>query len=276
MKKSKSKKIIIWISIILIVTAILISPIFAFVKSVFVMSIYSASEKSKSLLNTEGIIVKMPGGLSTFEKDWYPLVITYNADGFSNFIGEEADLTILYNFGAFDNKSGHSLLYDTSSDYHGAFYGAYAVRKNSGSFGYDNNKVIDAVEMSKVFKYDMQVLVLESIGCKDPIFEIDITDDVGKEDFLGFTWDVIDANIITNSPVHRKKENHIAYIQYGKPSKNYDGEDFFKYTSYGRIYAKYLEEHDLTLCFYIISPNKDVLEKCEEEFIKKSKIEFKK
>ena len=145
------------------------------------MSIYSASESKTSLMKKEGIDLKIPGGYSTLKKDWYPFVITYNAHGFSNFTKKDVDLSILYNFGAFDYIKGSSLLYSVSSDYHSAFYGAYAVKENGNSYGYNQYGKINVDEMADIFKYDMQVLVLQSIGCDSPIFDFEIKN-IGEKD----------------------------------------------------------------------------------------------
>jgi len=264
------KKLFVWLFIIVIVICFVLSPLFAFFKSVFVMSIYSASEKKNSILKKEDIDIRIPGGLSTLRKDWYPFVITYNADGFKYFAGEDVGLTILYNFGAFDYLKGYSSLYDETSDYHGSFYGAYAIKDEHGTFGYTSADEINVEEMSKVFKYDMQILVLESIGCYDSSFDFEITNMSKRDDFLAGEWDIIDAKIFTNSPLHTPMEKHQAYIQYGKPEKNVTKKDFKKATVYGRIYSQRIEEKNVTLCFYIIAPSLEAVNRCESEVIENS------
>ncbi len=55
----------------------------------------------------------MKGGAATFQKDYFPFVITFDPSAsFSRYIGAPVDLTILYNFGAFDMLYGASTLYD--------------------------------------------------------------------------------------------------------------------------------------------------------------------
>lgn len=268
----KKHKILITIFTILILIGVLLA--LPFTRSFVVMSIYSASEQQKSVLKQADIKISLPGGLSTVKKDWYPFVITFNASNFGTYVNKDVDLTILYNFGAFDYSKASSTFYNDQSDYHGAFYGAYAVKTNQATpYGYNTDGSIAVSEMASIFKYDMNELVLKSIGCKDPAFNFTIT---GTQQITmhGQNYTVVDAEIITNSPLHTVKQNHMAYIQYGKPNRMLTEKDFKKTLSYGRIYASTIKDKNITLCFYIIAPNLAVLDQTEEAFIKKAELKL--
>jgi hypothetical protein len=43
-------------------------------------------------------------------------MLTYNAEGFASWSGIDADMTILYDFGAFDAGTRTSSIYDPGSD----------------------------------------------------------------------------------------------------------------------------------------------------------------
>lgn len=272
----KLKKRYYFIIFILLVVIFYLSPIFPFVKSVTVMSVYSLSEKSNSLLDSEEIKLKMPGGLSTLKKDWYPFVMVFNDSyGFSRYIGRDVELTILYNFGAFDYLKGHSTYYDTESDFHNAFYGAYVTKTDERPFGFELDGTPNYEEMALVPEYDMRVLVLESIGCENPQFEWELTDMKPVDSFIGYSdWYVMNAIIRTNSPVHQQVEDFMAYIQYGEPPK--DATDNFPLVEMqGRVYAKYFEEHGVSIFFYVIAPDEVAIETCDKEFLQESKLKFK-
>lgn len=261
--------------ILLIITIFLISPLFQFIKAFAVMAIYSKSEASYSLMKKENIELFVPDGWSTFKKDWFPFLMTFNDDaGFSRYIGKDVKLSILYNFGAFEYLKGASSYYNKDSPYFDAFYGAYAVKGSDFIFGYNNDLSPDYNEMAKVPEYDMKVLVLESIGCNNSTFDFNIDSTYKKNEFLGYNnWDVIEATITTNSPMHSYKNNYQAYIQYGKPPKSlYTGEDFPLVTVKGKIYARYFEEKKCTIFLYVIAPNVDSVNQCDVNFLQKSKI----
>lgn len=255
-----------------------ISPFFQFAKSLAVMSIYSHSEARYSLLKKENIDIDIPGGWSTLKKDWYPFVMTFNtSQGFSNYIGKEVELSILYNFGAFDYFKGASSYYDAKSPFFDAFYGAYVAKGKNFAFGYHEDGTPNIEEMALVPEYDMKVLVLESIGCTEPLFNFKLDKSYPIEEFLGYqNWDVIEATLTTSSPMSQPKENYQAFIQYGKPPKAlYEGVDFKEVTVKGKIYARYFPEENCSIFLYVIAPNDKAVLQCEEDFLQKSKIKLK-
>lgn len=243
------------------------------------MIIYSQYEKQHSLLSKEKMVMDISGGLKTREKDWYPFVMVFNDNaGFSHYINKEVSLTILYNFGAFEYLNGASSYYNPQSPYLSAFYGGYVVQPKDGSvFGFDENRKPKVDEIAAVPKYDLQYLVLNSLGCYDVTLDYQ-TDAIqqnlpylDKDD-----WTRIDASITTNSPVHRYRKPQRAYIQYGKPpAKYYEGEDFPLIKLKGRIYARYYEEFNATAFLYVIAPHEDIIEKTDKTFLSQAVIKSK-
>ena len=99
--------------------------------------------------------------------------------------------------------------------------------------------------------------------------------------FLGEAgWQRVDADLLVNGCAHRSDGFVQSYLQYGTP--NYDisktGDEnkrpFTPIEMKGRIYAKYLEEKDLAVFFYIIAADEKVLEQTDEEILRSSKLNF--
>lgn len=265
----KKRWLIVLVAFVLIIGMTLSFP---FLRSLAVMSVYSAAEKRASVLEAEDISISLPGGLSTSEKDWYPFVITFNADQFGAYVDRSVDLTILYNFGVFDSAYGCSSFYDPSSDYHAAFYGAYVIKSHDGTvYGYTDSGELNIEEMATVFEYDMNVLVLKSLGSPSPSFDYRVTGN-GTTTINGYDFVVIDAQILTQSPLHRVSDFQNAYYQYGSPKRLNTQKDFKNLAVCGRIYASELPERSVTLCFYIIAPNIKMIDACEKDMIQKAKI----
>ena len=167
MKKKKRRW---WIlgSIVISLAVFCLSPLFPFVRSLAVMRVYSALQERDSLEAETGLWIRMPGGTATPEKDWYPFVMTFNADGsFSRYCGRPSRLTILYNFGAFDYAKGASNLFNEASPYYNSFYGAYMVRQEGRSFGFEAGGEPSAEEIQLAPRFDFFRLVLADFGLKE-------------------------------------------------------------------------------------------------------------
>ncbi len=245
------------------------------------MFFYSKIQEEESLLNKYDINLKIPGGLSTKNKDWYPFVMIFNDDtGFSEILDRKAALTILYNFGYFKLKDGASTYYDPSSRYFSSFYGGYLVKNSDNSntpFGFYGDGQINLEEISLVPKYDQEELVLSSLGClrKDMRFDVSIDSIEYDISYINHgNWVKIDSTIITNSPVHMYRKSQRAYIQYGEPiDRYYTGNDFPLITLRGRTYVKYLKEYDLSLFLYVLAPTMDAIEECDKNILSKTMLE---
>lgn len=275
------KKIFYIILIFLIIIFIISkTPLWFPLRSYFAMYIFSNMEEKESLIEEENIKFKIPGGISTIKRDWYPFVMIFNADeGFSRYMGKKLSLTILYNFGHFQIKDGSSSYYNPKSKYFSSFYGGYLVRNDetkSLPFGFDTNNNINIKELTSVPKYDLDKLVLSSLGCPENKIIIDYSIDDIKDniDYVGYkNWVKIDTTIKANSPLHRYKEEKRAYIQYGRPIEKYlPDEDFPIITLKGRMYVKYFEEYNLTVFLYVICDDINTIEECDKEILSKSII----
>ncbi len=251
----------------LLVVAALIFWFFYPLRSYVAMGIYSGQHSRKSLMKQQGFSVDVPAG-----QGWYPFMLTYNADGFASWAGLNADMSVIYNFGAFDAATRTSSIYDTESDKYCAFYGAYVLHENGGVFGFTDSGEPDMDEVTLAVKYDDTVLVLEGFGCVSPVFEagsFDIASDVAYAGSGG--WARIDAEITASGVAHNYKESKTAYLQYGPPTQSAKA-DFTVTALRGRLYLKYFEEYDSTVMIYVIARDAAVVEQCDTELLQKTKI----
>lgn len=260
-----------------------LSPLANVFYSMAVMSIYSRMNQADSLLTTEDITLSIPGGLTTLRSDWYPFVMTFTADsGFQRFAGDSSlSLTILYNFPAFSLWRGCSRLYDTSSPYYNSFYGAYLVKTAAGApYGFtrlaDGTLFPDAATVAEIPNYDFSRLVLSEFGLtnKNSVFSWEITDIseplfyAGNDGFYR-----IDATLTVNGASHKSVGFTPSYLQYGKP--NYPvTESLAPVPMYGRLYGRYLEKKGVSLFFYIVATDKNVLEECDREILGHSTLNY--
>jgi len=268
----KKKKIII---AILVLVLLQFTPPFKLFQSMAVMSVNNKYNEKESLMTDEGFDISIPGGLSSSEKDWYPFVMTFNADaGFKEYTdNENLRLTILYNFPAFSMKNGCSMLYDENSPYYNSFYGAYIVQDSSGKpYGFINNNgslKLDLQSVSIIPQYDFQNLVLSDFGLKssDMVFDWDITDYDSNISYLDYDgWTLTNADLTVNGSAHNKNGFVQSYLQYGSPS--YITQNKFKPIQMkGRIYSRYFKEYNCSIFFYIIASNSTVLDDCDKEIL---------
>ena len=139
--------------ILLLLAGFVLSPFSKYILSLSVMSVYSGMHERQSIMHEKGIELAIPGGSATKETDWYPFVMTFNPSevSFCRFIGEtNRKLTILYNFPAFDLRwgKGCSRLYDPTSPYYNAFYGAYLVTDAADVSETGDTSLADAADAS--------------------------------------------------------------------------------------------------------------------------------
>ena len=260
---------IIIISLVAVIAAALFwNPL----RSLAVMSVYSAIHSNKSILADNDFKIKIPGGQATPERDWSPLVMTFNAENFRARSGEISGMTIMYNFPAFDLRTGKNPIYDMDSSFNSSFYGAYVVESsNNVAFGYDAKGEINHDEIMNAFKYDYVNLVLDDLGEKnfEFIIETSVSSDAKYLDY--YDWVKVNAKIQTNSVSHFSTGFKRNYIQYGSPPKSIR-EHFPGVIMYGRLYIRYFPEYETTVIMYVMSPDIDVLNDCDENLLSKSEI----
>ncbi len=246
----------------LLIIALFVFWFFYPLRSIAVMSVYSASHAKESVMKQSGFEIDMPSG-----KGWYPFVMTYNAGGFKRYSGLEADMSIMYSFGSFDILKRTSTIYDKQSDKYSSFYGAYVVKQKDGIFAFDDNGNFDVDELSLAVKYDYTKLVIQDFGCDEPVFALDRYEAADGMSFAGTSsWIRVDAVLTVNGAAHNYNGYKTPYLQYGRPMQEYDT-DFEVTNVYGRVYTKYFEEYDCTVMAYIIAPSTEALEKCDSEIL---------
>ncbi|MFA5676350.1 MAG: hypothetical protein WDA65_07480 [Christensenellales bacterium] len=251
----------------LIIAALPVIWFYPALQSYVVMSIYSETQNKSSVMRDNGFAIEMAAG-----EGWYPFVLTYNATGFFNWSGIRADMSILYGFGAFDAATRTSSLYDCKSDLYSAFYGAYAIKKNDGMYGFFNDGTLNLDEIIKAVEYDYTQLVLRGFGCENPVFiveEFNTKSDIIRADSGG--WTSIDAKMRVNGAAHNYKENKTAYLQYGRPAQPAN-EDFALITMTGRVYAKHFEEYGCTVMLYVMAEGLLTVDGCDNSILAKTVI----
>jgi hypothetical protein len=202
--------------LLLLIIGLFIFWFFYPLQSYIVMSIYSGQQSATSVMNENKFKIDMPSG-----DGWYPFLLTFNATSFRDWSGIDADMSILYTFGAFDSATRTSSIYDTASDKYSAFYGAYVVKKNSGTFGFSDG-ALDIGEVTKAVEYDYTQLVISAFGCSAPVFNVESYNIEGNKSIAGSEgWTQIDAVISANGCAHNYKSDKTSYLQYGRPIHNF-------------------------------------------------------
>ena len=290
-KKRKFRKAAVAITILTAVAVFVISPYSRYALSLSVMSVYSKICEQESILKEKGMELEIPGGCEAEKPDWYPFVMTFNPgqSAIENYLGEKGSrLTILYNFPAFDLRwgKGCSRLYDDTSPYYNGFYGAYILSSDDESQQEKRSeKAVSAVSektitaepnqqrliklIGKITQFDYQRLVIGDfpIDSDQEIFQWKIQQIKKKTSVAGSDgWVRIDADMLVNGALHQRKSFVRSYLQYGSPK--YDVmTDFAPVEMKGRVYAKYLEEQDVTVFFYVLARTDEVLENCDRTML---------
>lgn len=290
-KKRKFRKAAVAITILTAVAVFVISPYSRYALSLSVMSVYSKICEQESILKEKGMELEIPGGCEAEKPDWYPFVMTFNPgqSAIENYLGEKGSrLTILYNFPAFDLRwgKGCSRLYDDTSPYYNGFYGAYILSSDDESQQEKRSeKAVSAVSektitaepnqqrliklIGKITQFDYQRLVIGDfpIDSDQEIFQWKIRQIKKKASVAGSDgWLRIDADMLVNGALHQRKSFVRSYLQYGSPK--YDVmTDFAPVEMKGRVYAKYLEEQDVTVFFYVLARTDEVLENCDRKML---------
>ncbi len=273
-KKVPVKCIIVIISVFLF----LLTPPAIYLRSLLVMSVYSKQMQKESIMKEKGFDIHIPGGLTTWKTDWYPFVMTFvDNEGFQSYTeNENLSLTILYNFPAFSLLNGCSRLFDKNSPYFNGFYGAYLVSDSSGKpYGFHSDGTIHKKEVISVPEFDFYWLVLEDFGLspEDFIFDCEITEIKENISYSGFDgWTRIDSDIMVNQACHTARQNVRSYLQYGRPNEK-DCFEFAAIPMKGRIYARYFSEWNISIFYYIITVDNEILEECDKKILSYSKLE---
>ncbi len=235
------------------------------------MRVYSAQQKKNSLLADEGISLSIPGG-----KGWYPFVMTFHDEsGFADWCGEDAELTVLYNFPAYPHwYSRSSALYDPSSPRYNSFYGAYLVRREDGEpYGFSENGAADAGEIALVPEYDFRWLVLSDFGLTEDDWRFDwsVYEEEDNAEYLSIPgWTRLRAHLTVNGAYHEADGYARSYLQYGKPP-TIEGETPFQPVAMeGLLYGRYFPECGISVFFYCVAAEKEIVEQTDRELLRHS------
>lgn len=225
------------------------------------MSIYSSMQTKESVMQNNKYKINIPSA-----DGWYPFVMTFNPTNFANWSSSDTQMSIMYNFPAFNKTTHASEIFNPNSDKYSSFYGAYALQKPDGYFGFSNS-TININEILQAFRYDYMNLVLNDFGCSNTTFDMTEYNVEYNVKYLNEPdWVKIDALIHTNGLSHKYTNNSTSYIQYGKPSENTKS-SFDLIDMYGRIYLKVFPEYNSTIMIYVLSPNKITIAECDSQIL---------
>lgn len=246
---------------------ILVSPSAAGLKSDLILQLQGKTYQANSVFNQVGLALEIPTSKDVKESGWTSHMKLYHPGQNFPHDGGNGEMSIIYNFGQFEN--GCSTFYDPDSDYFNAHYGVYAIHLEQGIFGWKNGQ-LDVEAIKRIVMFDQLDLVMASLGCPvlQRTFECEITDIKDGPVMAGFSdWIQMDASIKTNSPLHHQTGNHLGYIQYGEPPKNYQGEDFPVISTRGRLYLRYDETRKVTIIYFVIGATQAFIDQTSEDYL---------
>ncbi|WP_343184860.1 hypothetical protein [Anoxynatronum sibiricum] len=226
-----------------------------------------------SLINKNEYYLDIPTNQSQKDDQWHPLMLVYHDEtGFDRWKGEPWALTVLYRFGGFSPWQRNASYFDHTSPRFSSFYGAYLVQHKQTpelGFGFDKDGNFDPDQWISVTEYDQRFLVMPSMGLnpENVTFDIEIEKIESDVTYVGRKgWTQIDASIFTNSPQHVYQKHQRGYLQYGNPLPPQEGHaDFEIIKLYGRFYAIFEKEYELSLGLYLLAPDREILEQIDRE-----------
>ena len=265
------KKIVLGLMAVVI---FLCTPPAATLRSMCVMSLYSAWCGRDSIEKREGFRLEIPGGMRTGERDWYPLSLLYDAsEEFAWRTGTDTRLNIYYTFPAYDLWKGCSMLYDTDSPYYSSFYGAYLVQGEE-IWGFSSEGEIALEEVAQILRFDLFELVLDDLGLpkEQETFSWELTENPEKISYIGWEdWTQVDARITVNGAAHSPGHFCLSYLQYGAPVQEVS-EPYAVTQLYGRLIGRYFPEWETSIFFYILTAQPEALEQCDRRILSQSRL----
>jgi hypothetical protein len=126
-------------------------------------------------------------------------------------------------------------------------------------------------------RLDYSYLVLSDLGLSpsEQTFSWNITATGIEDGFAGSDgWLRLDADMTVNGMYHKALSPHpLSYLQYGVPTAK-DEDDFELVSMHGIICGKYFEDQDLSVFFYVMSPDLGVCRSCMDDILRKSELSF--
>lgn len=230
------------------------------------LQVQGASFESASVFHQTGLKLRVPTLTDSDNGRWCEHMKLFHCG--ENFPHKgSGELSILYNFGAFEN--GRSAFYNPDADTFNAHYGVYAIHQTSGSFGFKDGNV-DTKAITDLVSFDQLQLVMTSLGCPKTLkqFHSQVIGIQPSPAMAGFNdWVQIDAMIQTNSPQYQAHDFELGTLQYGQPPENYSGPDFPVVPMVGRLYLRYDETRQITVIYFVIGKNETIVDETSEHYL---------
>lgn len=253
-----------WVIVLLLMPAV-IAMFVPSLRARVIMGVSSWQQYAESPLKDRGVRMDLPAGQGWFDA----LLFYHDARGFKSETGVPLDLSIYYNFGAFEK--GRSLIYRPGSGYYGSFYGAYVV---TGT----RLPEADSKFVERVAAYDYEMLILSALGHPNPAgtFEVLEAEVYPEETFMGYTdWDRYEVQIQVPGVIHAKTQWRRHYWQFGTPPPLGALEPFAGAELHGRLYVKSFEEEDMRVIVYMLCESTEILERLDERIRSKGQLQIK-
>lgn len=241
-------------------------PALAARRSDLVLRAQTASFASQSVFAQSNLKLTVPTSAQTGDGRWTNTIKLFHCgDNFPH--RGPGELSILYNFGAFDG--GRSDFYTPEAATFNAHYGVYAISQTKDPFGYRNG-VADGDAITGLVAFDQLELVLASLGCPPAQhrFDAQITGIKPGPTMAGFNdWTQIDATILTNAPLYQEQGFQRGTLQYGPPPPDYSGPDFPVIPMLGRLYLRYDPARQLTVIYFVIAKDAATVETTSQTYL---------
>ncbi|MBP5291217.1 MAG: hypothetical protein J6Y90_01190 [Lachnospiraceae bacterium] len=142
---------------------------------------------------------------------------------------------------------------------------------------YPDGLCADYDSIAGITQLDYSYLVLSDIGLSpsEQTFDLAITGTRMEDNFAGFDgWIFLEADMTVNGMAHTALSSHpSSYLQYGVPSEHVETA-FEPVNMHGIICGRHFAEKDVSIFFYVMSPDVSVCQSCTESILRHSKIKF--
>jgi hypothetical protein len=264
-----TKKITLLTGVLLVLFSVYLlalAPALAELRSNAVLCLQKASFAGQSVFVQTGLKLIVPTSAQTGDGRWGDTMKLFHCgDNFPH--RGPGELSILYNFGAFDGSC--SDFYNPEAATFNAHYGVYAISQTKDPFGYRNG-VPDGEAITGLVAFDQLELVLASLGCPPAQhrFDAQITGTKPGPTMAGFSdWTQIDATILTNAPLYREQGFQLGTLQYGSPPPDYPGPNFPVVPMLGRLYLRYDKTRQLTVIYFVIAKDAATVETTSQTYL---------
>lgn len=251
-------------AIVLLTMTVLIAMFVPGIRARVIMKVSSWQQYAQSPLKELGVWIDLPTGQGWFDD----LLFYHDASGLKSETGVPLDLSIYYNFGAFEK--GRSLIYTPGSGYYGSFYGAYIVTGPS-------LPAADSKFVKRVAAYDYETLILRALGHPSPYgtFEVLEADVQPVETYMDVPeWTRYEVRIQVPGVAHTKTQWRLHYWQFGTPPPRGDSEPFETAELHGRLFVKSFKEEAMLVIVYMLCESPEFLEQLDERIRTEGRLQI--